>query len=209
MQMQFATENNLPRLQLASGPPAPDAGEVTVLLQQWREGSASALENLVPFIYRELHGLAMSSLRRERSGHTLQPTALINEVYLRLAGGTAPKLENRRHFYSVAARLMRQILVDHARRHLSEKRGSGQPMASLEEAFAYSSSRAAEFTSLDQALERLAKVDERKSRVIELRYFTGLTMEEIAEVLEVSVISIYRDMRFATAFLARQLSAQA
>ncbi len=186
-------------------PPTQDPGEVTVLLQQWRDGQASALEELVPFIYRELHGLAMSSLRRERSGHTLQPTALINEVYLRLAGSSAPKLENRRHFYSVAARLMRQILVDHARRHLSEKRGAGQPLASLEEAFAYSSTKAAEFSALDQALERLAKVDERKARVVELRFFTGLTMEEIAEVLGVSVVSIYRDMRFATAFLAQQL----
>jgi RNA polymerase sigma-70 factor (ECF subfamily) len=185
--------------------PEQDPGEVTQLLQQWRDGNESALEELVPFIYKELHGLAMSSLRRERSGHTLQPTALINEVYLRLAGSSAPKLENRRHFYSVAARLMRQILVDHARRHLSEKRGSGQPMASLEEAFAYSSTKAAEFTALDQALERLGQVDERKARVVELRFFTGLTMEEIGEVLGISTISAYRDMRFATAFLAQQL----
>jgi RNA polymerase sigma factor (TIGR02999 family) len=180
-------------------------GEVTQLLREWRNGDSKALDDLVPFIYKELHSLAMSSLRRERSGHSLQPTALVNEVYLRLAGSAAPNLENRRHFYSVAARVMRQVLVDHARRHLSEKRGSGQPLASLEEAFNYSSTKASEFNALDQALERLARVDARKARVVELRFFTGLTMEEIAEVIGISTISAYRDMRFATAFLAQQL----
>jgi RNA polymerase sigma-70 factor (ECF subfamily) len=182
------------------------AGDITRLLEQWRDGRTEVLDDLIPYIYTELHELAARALSKEREGHTLQPTALVNEVYLRLTGKGIPNLQSRRHFYSVAARLMRQILVDHARRHLSEKRGGENVVhVPLEEAFAYSAARAAEFTALDQALERLALIDERKARVIELRYFTGLTVEETAEVAGVSVVSVYRDLAFATAFLAGQL----
>jgi len=184
------------------------SGDITQLLEQWREGRTEALDDLVPFIYSELHQLAERALSRERAGHTLQPTALVNEVYLRLSGKSIPQLDSRRHFYAVAARLMRQILVDHARRHLSEKRGEGAVHIPIEEAFEYSAAAAAEFTALDQALERLARIDERKARIMELRFFTGLSIQETAEVVGVSVVSVYRDLAFATAFLAGQLEAK-
>ena len=181
------------------------SGDITQLLQQWREGSTEALDELIPYIYGELHQLARGVLSRERPGHTLQPTALVNEVYLRLAGKSIPDFASRRHFYGVAARLMRQILVDHARRHLSEKRGEGVQHIALDGEFTYSTSGAAEFTALDQALERLAAIDERKSRIVELRFFTGLTVQEIADLLELSLVTVYRDLSFATAFLGEQL----
>ncbi|WP_238325992.1 sigma-70 family RNA polymerase sigma factor [Bryobacter aggregatus] len=184
---------------------AADHGEITQLLQDWREGRPDAVDALVPFIYRELHQLANSYLRREKSSHTLQPTALVNEVYLRLAGGSVPAWESRKHFYGVAARLMRQVLVDHARKHLAGKRGDGAVVLSLDEALVYSKQNAAEFTALDEALERLAEFDERKARAIELRYFIGLTVEEMAQVLEVSPVTVQRDLRFATAWLSEQL----
>jgi RNA polymerase sigma factor (TIGR02999 family) len=184
-----------------------DPGSVTHLLDQWRSGETSALSDLVPYIYQELHQLAASCLRHERSDHTLQPTALVHEVYLRLAGSAAPNVQNRQHFYAIAARLMRQILVDHARRHTADKRGSGTIALSLDEAVSYSEMRAAEFTALDQALDRLAAIDERKARAVELRFFTGLSMAETADVLGTSVVSVHRDLRFATAFLAGQLEA--
>jgi RNA polymerase sigma factor (TIGR02999 family) len=192
---------------LAEAERALDAGSVTQLLEQWRNGETSALSQLVPYIYQELHQLASSYLRRERPDHTLQPTALVNEVYLRLAGSAAPNVTNRKHFYGIAARLMRQILVDHARKQLTGKRGDGQVPVSLNEALTYSVARAAEFTALDEALDRLAAIDERKARAVELRFFTGLSMEETADVLGTSVVSVYRDLRFATAFLGGQLEA--
>jgi RNA polymerase sigma-70 factor (ECF subfamily) len=181
------------------------SGDVTQLLEQWRDGRAEALDELIPYIYGELHQLARSALSQERTGHTLQPTALVNEVYLRLAGSRIPDLPSRRQFYGVAARLMRQILVDHARRHLSEKRGEGTRHIALDAALTYSSSSAAEFTALDEALERLAEVHERKARIIELHFFTGLTVQETAELLGLSQITVHRDLSFATAFLGEQL----
>jgi RNA polymerase sigma factor (TIGR02999 family) len=180
-------------------------GSVTQLIQQWRSGTPEALNDLVPYIYQELHRLAAGYLRRERPDHTLQATALVNEVYLRLAGAAAPHVENRKHFYGVTARLMRQILIDHARRHLTDKRGEGAITLSLDEALTCSVSTAEGFTALDEALEQLAAVDVRKARTVELRFFTGLTVEETAEVMGESVASVYRDMRFALAFIARQL----
>jgi RNA polymerase sigma-70 factor (ECF subfamily) len=181
-------------------------GSITRLLAQWQQGEAAALEELVPYIYDELHQLASSYLRRERPGHTLQPTALVNEVYLRLAGSRAPDVESRKQFYGIAARLMRQVLVDHARKHLAAKRGDGAPMLSLDEALTFSTDSAAEFTALDQALDRLALMDPRKAQVVELRFFTGLTVEETAEVVGAATASVYRDLRFAVAFLSEQLS---
>ena len=182
--------------------------KITLRLQQWRDGHAEALDDMVPYIYEELHQLAKRALRRERPEHTLQPTALVNEVYLRLAGKSIPNLVSRHHFYSLAARLMRQILVDHARRHLSSKRGQKSVHISLADALEYSAASAAEFTALDQALERLAKIDERKAQIVELRFFAGLTVEETAEVIGISVVSVYRSLAFATAFLAEQLESR-
>jgi RNA polymerase sigma-70 factor (ECF subfamily) len=181
------------------------AGSITHLLQQWREGKSEALESLLPYIYDELHQLASSYLRREHPGHTLQPTALVHELYLRLAGARPPDVEGRRHFYGVAARLMRQILVDHARRNLAEKRGGPAAPLALNEGLAYSTERAADFAALDDALDLLARINERSARVIELRFFTGLSVEETAALLSVSEVSVYRDQRFAIAFLSDQL----
>src|SRR3954462_2709880 len=153
----------------------PVAGSITQLLQGWREGRAEALDALLPYIYDELHSLASSYLRREQPGHTLQPTALVNELYLRLAGARPPDVDGRRHFYGVAARLMRQILVDHARRNLAEKRGGAMTPLSLDSSFAYSVERASDFAALDDALEALARINARSARVVELRFFTGLS----------------------------------
>jgi RNA polymerase sigma factor (TIGR02999 family) len=175
------------------------------MLRNWRSGDPLALESLLPHVYRELHTVAASYIRRERPGHTLRPTDLIHETYLRLAGSDLPELESRKHFYALAARLMRQILVDHARRHRSSKRGSGQDHLPIEEAVVYSKERAAEFVELDEALEALAVCDPRKARVIELRFFGGLTVEEIAEVTEMSPSSVSRDLRFAEAWLRQAL----
>jgi RNA polymerase sigma-70 factor (ECF subfamily) len=185
--------------------PDPTSGEVTQMLRNWRAGDPLALESLLPHVYRELHTVAASYIRRERPGHTLRPTDLIHETYLRLAGSDLPELENRKHFYALAARLMRQILVDHARRHRSGKRGSGQDHLPIEEAVVYSKERAAEFVELDEALEALTAFDPRKARVIELRFFGGLTVEEIAEVTEMSPSSVSRDLRFAEAWLRQSL----
>lgn len=182
-----------------------DSADITQLLQNWRDGRPDAVEALVPYIYNELHQLANSYLRREKSGHTLQPTALVNEVYLRLCGGTVPAWESRKHFYGVAARLMRQVLVDHARKQQTGKRGEGVMLLSLDEALNYSAAKAADFTALDEALENLAVIDERKARVIELRFFIGLTVEETAAVLDVSTVTVQRDLRFSTAWLSEQL----
>lgn len=183
----------------------PVAGSITHLLQQWREGHADALDALLPYIYDELHQLASSYLRREHQGHTLQPTALVNELYLRLAGARPPDVDGRRHFYGVAARLMRQILVDHARRNLAAKRGGPATPVSLDEAFTYSVERAADFAALDDALDALSHINQRSARVIELRFFTGLSVQETAALLDVSEVSVYRDQRFAIAFLSGQL----
>ena len=181
---------------------------VTQLLRDWRSGDEKALEALLPHVYQELHVVAAAYMRRERPGHTLHPTELIHETYLRLIGSDLPELENRRHFYALAARLMRQVLVDHARRHKADKRGSGQNALPIEEAVLYSKERAAEFVALDDALEALAAFDPRKARVIELRFFAGFTADEIAEVVEVSPASVNRDLRFAEAWLQQELAAK-
>lgn len=185
--------------------PGKSSVPVTQLLREWRAGDEKALEALLPHVYHELHVVAAAYISRERSGHTLRPTELIHETYLRLIGSDLPELENRKHFYALAARLMRQVLVDHARRHKAEKRGSGTEHLPLDEAVVYTQQRAAEFVALDDALEQLAKLDPRKARVVELRFFAGLTAEEIAEVVEISPASVTRDLRFAEAWLEREL----
>jgi RNA polymerase sigma-70 factor (ECF subfamily) len=181
-------------------------GEITRLLGEWRAGKPGALEALTPLVYDELKSIASAYMRREASEHTLQPTALVNEAYLRLAGDQGLSLNSRSHFYAIAARLMRQVLVDHARRHLSGKRGGGMKAVPLNEAVAFVSSDAASFIALNSALDRLQKLDERKARAVELRYFGGLSVDETASALNVSTLTIYRDLRFAEAWMLNELT---
>jgi RNA polymerase sigma factor (TIGR02999 family) len=184
----------------------PSAHAITQLLMDWRKGDAAALAQLTPLVYQELHRLAQSYLRRERADHTLQPTALIHEAYLRLIEQNIQEWQNRAHFYGVAARLMRQILVEHARGRNAERRGGGAPKLTLDEAVNQAQEHPAELIALGDALTALAQFDERKCRVIELRYFGGLSVEETAEALGVSVPTIVRDQRLAQAWLHRELS---
>jgi RNA polymerase sigma factor (TIGR02999 family) len=184
----------------------PSAARITELLLAWREGHEEALGQLMPLIYQELKQLARGYLRDERPDHTLQPTALLHEAYLRLADQRLPQWQNRAHFYGIAARVMRQILVDHARRHQASKRGSDQQRVPLDEAIAFSADRAADVVALDEALHELATFDQRKCRVIELRYFGGLSLEETAEALAISVATVGRELRLASAWLHRRMS---
>ena len=178
--------------------------DVTQLLVAWREGDGSALERLLPLVEDELHRLAHRYMNRERRDHTLQTTALVNEAYLKLIDQKV-NWQNRAHFFGIAAQIMRRILIDHARQHLGPQRGGGKTI-SLEEAALVSNDRAAELVALDDALTSLARLDERKGRVVELRYFGGLSVEEAAAVLGISVDTVTRDWRRAKAFLRRQLS---
>ena len=174
---------------------------VTVLLQQLRGGDRGAADRLVPMLFRELHELASLYLRREHSGHTLQPTALVNEAYLRLIGDQARDWECRSHFIGVAASVMRRLLIDHARRKKSEKR-----QAPADDCADYMSpEEAEELLALNIALDRLAKLNERYARVVELRYFGGLSIEETAEVLQVAPMTVKRDWIAARAFLKQQV----
>jgi RNA polymerase sigma factor (TIGR02999 family) len=186
--------------------PNPPPNEITGLLADWSKGDQSALERLTPLVYQELHKLAHIYLGKERPGHTLQPTALIHEAYLRLIDQNIEQWQGRAHFYGVAARLMRQILVEHARSLRTDKRGGGAPKLALDEALDYSREQAGELIALDDALTALAAFDERKCRVIELRNFGGLSVEETAQVLGISVPTVIRDQRMAQAWLHRELS---
>ena len=183
-------------------PPAPS--EVTGLLASWREGDEAAHEQLIPLVYAELHRIAERSLGGERADHTLQPTALVHEAYLRLVGASVP-WEDRAHFFAVAARAMRRVLVDHARARGRKKRGGDLARVTLEEALAAGSARAPEMLALDEAMERLAAQDERKARVVELHYFGGLGREEVARVVGVSPATVDRDLRMARAWLYQQM----
>ena len=175
--------------------------EVTQLLAEWSGGDEAALGELLPLVEKELRRLAHHYMRREREGHTLQTTALINEAYLRLAHGKQTHFQSRAHFFAVAANLMRQIMVDHARARQSAKRGGGLVKVSLDEAATVCDERAAELLALDEALGELARDDPRKSRVVELRYFGGLSVEETAEVLKVHPNTVLNDWREARAWL--------
>jgi len=189
-----------------------DETPVTVLLHKWREGDALALEQLTPVIYAELRRLAGATFRRERSNHTLQPTALVHEAYLKLIGledRDQPNWENRAHFLATAARLMRQILVDHARRHQAAKRGGGAIPEESTDDLPASDPRSVAFLALEDALAGLAKVDPAKGRMIELRFFGGLTGEEIAHVMGTSTATVTRGMRLAESWLAREMGASA
>ena len=186
--------------------PAPLQQQVTQLLCDWRGGDPSALEKLIPLVQPELQRLAHHYMSRERSGHTLQTTALIDDAYLQLADNTHPQWQNRAHFFAAAAQLMRRIMVDHARQRQALKRGGGAIKVTLDEAAAVTQTRAAELLALDEALEKLATFDHRKAQVVELRYFGGLTMEEIAEVLKIHVNTVTRDWTAARAWLLAALS---
>jgi RNA polymerase sigma-70 factor (ECF subfamily) len=180
-----------------------DAHEVTQLLAEWGKGNHKALDDLTPLVYRELRKLAASYLRKERLGHTLQPTALVHEAYLRLVDQTNPNWQNRSHFYGVAARLMRQILVDHARRNQAGKRAGIK--VPLDQAVSFQQDRSSDLVALDTGLTALEKIDPRKCKAVELRYFGGLSMEEIAQSLEVSAVTVRRDLRMAEAWLNNQM----
>jgi RNA polymerase sigma factor (TIGR02999 family) len=184
----------------------PPPNEITQLLRRWSQGDTAALDRLMPIVLRELRKLAGGYLKGERPNHTLQPTALINEAYMRLVSQDFPEWQSRTHFFGVAAQLMRQILVDHARSHAAAKRGQNAPKLSLEDAAEFSREEAGELVALDDALTSLARLDERKSRVVEMRYFGGLTVEEIAAALGVSTATITREMRLAQAWLLREMS---
>lgn len=184
----------------------PPPHEITPLLLRWSQGDETALNLLLPIVYQELHRLAQSYLRRERADHTLQPTALINEAYLRLVKQDFPEWQSRNHFFGVAARLMRQILVEHARTHTAAKRGGGAVELELDEAWQYSDEKAADFVALDDALQALAQLDERKVRILELRYFGGMSLEETATALNLSVATVHKQTRLARAWLHRELS---
>ena len=185
------------------------AAPVTMLLQSWRQGDSSALDRVAEIVDRELRRLAGAYLRRERPGHTLQPTALVNEAFLRLMGqADRVDWESRSHFIAIAARHMRQILVDHARRHGAGKRGAGATVISLDHAQASTPPPSTDLLALDEALEKLAAVDPRKARAMELKFFGGLEMAEIAAVLNLSIKTVEKDVRLAGAWLRAALSSE-
>jgi RNA polymerase sigma factor (TIGR02999 family) len=179
---------------------------VTNLLVRWRHGDAQALEALIPLVYTELRALAHHYLRQERSNHTLQSTALVHEAYVRLVGQQPPALQNRSHFFGVAARLMREILVEHARSRQAAKRGGGADLLAIDEAADVAHSISVDVLRLDDALRQLARIDERQSRIVELRFFTGLSIEETAEVLGISPATVSREWMTARAWLYRELA---
>jgi RNA polymerase sigma-70 factor (ECF subfamily) len=179
--------------------------DVTELLLEWQQGDKCALDKLTPLVYDELRRIAHRYVQRERDGHTLQTTALVNEAYVRLVGGQRIEWQNRAHFFAVTAQVMRHILIDHARRRQYAKHGGEAQRVSFDDASVMSPERAAELVALDEALDELARLDARKGRVVELRYFGGLSLEETADVLEISVMTVRRDWRAAKAWLYRAL----
>src|SRR5262245_6543290 len=184
-----------------------DAGDVTKLLVDWGKGDRSALERLTPIIYDDLIRLARAKLRRESRDCTLQPTSLVHESFLRLTDQTYMQVNDRSHFFAVAASVMRRVLIDHARKRKAQKRGAGADVL-LRTGMDFVAGTTDDFVALDEALRRLAAFDERKSRAIELKFFGGLTTEEIGRVLGVSVGTVGRDLRLAQAWLRRELSRQ-
>ena len=188
---------------------APSANEVTQLLLAWGDGDEAALGRLIPLVHGELRRLARRHMRAERLGHTLQATALVNEAYLRLIDVRKVRWQNRTHFFAMSARLMRRILVDRARSRHYQKRGGGAAKVTFDEALVVSDTRSDMLIALDEALVALAAVDFRKSQVVEMRFFGGLSVEETALVLKVSVDTVMRDWKLAKAWLLRELKGQA
>lgn len=181
--------------------------EVTAILHDWSGGDRNAPERLMPLVYDELRRLARGYLAKERGGHTLQPTALVNEAYLRLVDQTRVNWQNRAHFYGIASSMMRRVLIDHARAHATEKRGGGTIRLSIDDVQVSLEERATSFVALDEAMKRLEQMDERKCKVVEMRFFGGLSDEEIAEVLGVTTRTVLRDWKTARLWLYRELSA--
>ncbi len=188
---------------------AGSTSDVTQLLVDWSNGDQGAMDRLMPVVYDELHGLAARYLRKERQGHTLQTTALVNEAYLRLIDQTRVEWRNSLHFYALAAQMMRRILVDHARSHRYKKRGGGAPKIPLDEAPQISIERAPDFVAIDDALKELAELDPELASIVELRFFGGFKNQEIAQHLGLSVPTIVRRWRVAKAWLYRYLTSQA
>jgi RNA polymerase sigma factor (TIGR02999 family) len=180
-------------------------GDVTRLLRAWSEGDQGALERLTPIVYDELHHLARRYMKRERPGHSLQTTALVNEAYMRLADYRRMQWQDRAHFFAASAQVMRRILVEHARRH-NRKRGGGVQHVSLEEAAVVGGDEDADLVALDDAMHTLASIDPRKVQVVEMRFFAGMSVEETAEVLKISPKTVKRDWRVAKAWLYRELT---
>jgi len=181
------------------------SSEVTELLRQWTDGRPEALDRLASLVHAELRRLAASYMRRERPDHTLQATALVNEAFLKLVDQRAVRWQSRAHFFGIAAQAMRRILVDHARAHASAKRGAGETTLPLDEAVAFTDMPSADVLALDEALTRLGTVDPQQSRVVELRFFAGLTMEETAEVLHISPATVGREWTMAKAWLFAEI----
>lgn len=183
----------------------PFSSDVTLLLSELTRGDQKAADKLVPLVYDELKRLARGYMRRERPEHTLQATALVHEAYLKLVKQRSVDWQGRSHFFGIAAQLMRRILIDHARSHLREKRGGAQEATPLDEALVFSPGQSAELVRLDEALERLAKLDPRQSKIVELRFFGGLSVEETAEFLKISPKTVKRDWSVAKAWLHGEL----
>jgi RNA polymerase sigma-70 factor, ECF subfamily len=186
----------------------PSKAEVTQLLRAWGEGDNQALERLVPLVERELHRLAHHCMAREDPGHTLQTTALVNEVYLRLVDVSAVSWRDRAHFFAISARMMRRVLTDFARSRNYQKRGGGAVQVSLDEGLVVTPEKNPDILALDEALSRFAEVYPRQSQVVELRFFGGLEVEETAEALKISTITVKRDWRFAKSWLLRAMSGE-
>jgi RNA polymerase sigma factor (TIGR02999 family) len=185
--------------------PMTDPHHVTQLLQRWSGGDSRALDELTPLVYSEVRKLARSYLRRERPNHTLQPTALVNEAYLRLVDQRRVQWQSRAHFFGIAAQMMRRVLVDHARMRQAEKRGAGENAVALDEALGVSTGRGLDLVRLDDALEALAALDARQARIVELRFFGELSIEETAEVVQVSPATVKREWAVARTWLRREL----
>ena len=185
---------------------APSDTDVSGLLRAWSDGDQNALQALTPIVYAELHRLARHYMRRERSGHSLQATALVNEAYMRLADYTRMQWQDRAHFFAVSAQVMRQILIDHARVKFAQKRGGRQEKLSLDEAQEACVEDSAVMVRVDDALKQLERLDARKARLVEMRFFGGMTAEETAEALGLSVHVVRHDLRFAQAWLRRKLN---
>ena len=180
--------------------------QVSDLLVRWQSGDPGALESLVPLVYTELRKLARGYLRRERPNHTLQSAALVHEAYVRMAGNSSPNWKNRAHFFGVAARLMREILVEHARRRNAAKRGAGATQIALNEGLSISQQKSVDLILLDDALRRLAELDERQCRIVELRFFAGLSIEETSAALGISVATVSREWTTARIWLHDQIT---
>jgi RNA polymerase sigma factor (TIGR02999 family) len=182
--------------------------QITQLLQKWQDGNNEALETLMPLVYAELKRLAGSYLRRERPDHTLQSAALVNEAYLRLVDQTQTQWQNKTHFFGIAAQMMRRILADHARGHNAAKRGAGMPELELNEAVAQAQTKSVDLLDLEEALQKLEKLDAQQGKIVELRFFSGLSIDDTANVLGISPATVKRDWAAARAWLFREVGAR-